>query len=64
MEKQTWRSDVGTLGEGGEGEMYKESNMETYIIICKIGAAKSLQFSSVQFISVQWLSHVRLFATP
>ena len=23
-------------GRGGEGEMYGESNMETYIIICKI----------------------------
>ena len=33
---------------GGEGEMYEESNMETYI----------------QFSSVQSLSHVRLFVTP
>ena len=24
------------LGEEGEGEMYGESNMETYITICKI----------------------------
>jgi len=33
---------------GGEGEMYRESNTETYI----------------QFSSVQSLSHVRLFASP
>ena len=25
-------------GEEGEGEMYGESNMETYITICKIGS--------------------------
>ena len=25
-----------TWGEGGEGEMYGESNRETYIAICKI----------------------------
>ena len=25
-------------GEEGEGGMYGESNMETYIIICKIGS--------------------------
>ena len=24
------------MGRGGEGEMYGESNMETYIAICKI----------------------------
>ena len=24
------------MGRGGEGEMYGKSNMETYIIICKI----------------------------
>ena len=34
MEKQT---RVKTYGErGGEGEMYGNSNMETYITICKI----------------------------
>ena len=32
-------------------EIYAESNMETYMTICKIS-------------SVQWLSHVRLFETP
>ena len=37
--------------EKGEGGIYAESNMETYTTICKIS-------------SVQWLSHVRLFATP
>ena len=38
MEKQTQRSDPMDMGEGeeGEGEMYGESNMETYNTICKI----------------------------
>ena len=33
MEKQTYRTDLWTWGEG---EMYGKSNMETYITICKI----------------------------
>ena len=39
---QQWRNrhretDLWTWGErGGEGEMYRKSNMETYITICKI----------------------------
>ena len=33
MEKQTY----GHRERGGEGEMYGESNMETYITMCKIG---------------------------
>ena len=38
MEKQTQRKDLWTQeeGRGGEGEMYGESNMETYNTICKI----------------------------
>ena len=36
MEKQTWRIDLWTWESGGESEMYGESNMETYITICKI----------------------------
>ena len=36
MEKQTYRIDLWTWGEGREGKMYVESNMETYITICKI----------------------------
>ena len=37
MEKQ--REQTYGHGErGGEGEMYGESNMETYITICKIGS--------------------------
>ena len=39
MEKQTYRTDFWTRGEGergGKGEMYGESNMETYITVCKI----------------------------
>ena len=32
MEKQTY----GHRETGGEGEMYEESNMETYITMCKI----------------------------
>ena len=34
LEKQTQRTDGG--GRGGEGEMYGESNMETYITIYKV----------------------------
>ena len=34
MEKQ--RIDLWTWGGGGEGKMYGQSNMETYITICKI----------------------------
>ena len=33
MEKQTQRTDLWTEGEG---VMYGENNMETYIMICKI----------------------------
>ena len=38
MEKQTKRTDLWTQGEErrGEGEIHGESNVETYIIICKI----------------------------
>ena len=35
MEKQTQRTDLGRGERGEESEMYRESNMETYIIICK-----------------------------
>ena len=35
VETQMQRTDLWTLKEG-MGEMYGESNMETYIIICKI----------------------------
>ena len=37
--RQQWRNREQTYGHkerGGEGEMYGESNMETYIAICKI----------------------------
>ena len=33
MQKQTQRIDIWTWGEGGEGEMYGKSNIETYITI-------------------------------
>ena len=37
MERQTTRSGLWTQrGEEGEGVMYGESNMETYITMCKI----------------------------
>ena len=38
MEKQTKRTDLWTWWGGGrrEGGIYEESNMETYITICKI----------------------------
>ena len=32
---ETQRTDLWTWGEEGEGGIYGESNMETYIIICK-----------------------------
>ena len=40
MEKQTQRIDLWTWGEGGEGEMCGESNMETYITIRKIDSLR------------------------
>ena len=42
---QQWRNRhrEQTYGErGGEGEMYGESNMETYITICKIDSQQEL----------------------
>ena len=36
VENQTYRIDLWTWGGGGEGEMYGESNVETYITVCKI----------------------------
>ena len=39
---QKWRdrprTDFGHRERGGEGEMYGESNMETYVAICKINS--------------------------
>ena len=40
MEKQTQRPDSQTWGESGEGEMYGDSNMETYITMCKIDSQR------------------------
>ena len=52
MEKKTYglmdKQMYGHEERGGEGELFGESNMETYI----------------EFSSVQLLSHVQLFATP
>ena len=37
MQGSNGETDIGTdVERGGEGEMYGESNMETYIAICKI----------------------------
>ena len=36
MEKETQRIDLWIWGEGRKGKMHGKSNMETYIIICKI----------------------------
>ena len=36
MEKQIQTTDLWTQGEEREREMYREGNMETYNIICKI----------------------------
>ena len=40
------RIDLPTWGEGGEGEMYGVSNMETYITICKIDSKQNLLYGS------------------
>ena len=46
MEKQTDNRPMDTVGsEEGEGEMYGESNMETYNAICKT-ATENLQYGS------------------
>ena len=47
VEKQTQRTDLRTQGEErrGEGEMYRDSNMKTYIIICKIAKGNLLYVS-------------------
>ena len=48
METQTQRTDLWTWKEGeeGEGGKYGESNMETYITICKIDAGGNLLYGS------------------
>ena len=40
MEKQTENRCMDMGEGGGEGEMYGESNMETYITICKIDSQR------------------------
>ena len=46
MEKQTDNRPMDMVGsEEGEGEMYGESNMETYNAICRT-ATENLQYSS------------------
>ena len=40
MEKQTQRRDLWTWGDGKKGWMYEESNMETYITICKLDSQR------------------------
>ena len=47
---QQWRKRLrektsGHGEKGGKGEMYGESNMETYITICKIDSQGNLLFS-------------------
>ena len=44
MEKQT-ENRLMDMGRGGEGEMYGESNMETYIAICKIDSQREFAVS-------------------
>ena len=46
IKKQTQRTDLWTWGEGRRGEMYGESNMETYITICKIDSQGNLLYLS------------------
>ena len=51
--EQQWRNrhrEYGHGERGGEGEMYGKSNMETYIIICKIDS---------QWEFAEWLSKVK-----
>ena len=45
MEKQTWKETYEHGERGGEGEMYGESIMETYITICKIANGNLLYVS-------------------
>ena len=49
--EQQWRNrhreyTYGNGERGGEGEMYGESNMETYITICKKIANRNLLYGS------------------
>ena len=48
---QQWRNrhrehTCGHGERGGEGELYGESNMETYITICKIDSQRNLLYGS------------------
>ena len=46
VEKKTQRIDLWTRGGGGEGEMYRKSNMETYITIFKQIVNGNLMYGS------------------
>ena len=71
--RNRYREQTYRHGErGGEGEMYGESNMETYITICKIESQwefavclKELkQGLCVNLLLLSRFSRVRLCATP
>ena len=44
--RETYIETYGHVDRGGEGEIYGESNMETYITICKIGSQRNLLYDS------------------
>ena len=44
VEKQPQKIELWTWGEGGEGEMYGKSNMETYFTICKIDSQQEFVY--------------------
>ena len=55
MEKQTQRTDSQTQESGGEGGMYGDSSLETYITMCKMDSQREF---AVYLSSVQSLSRV------
>ena len=44
--RQQWRNRTDFRERGGEGEMYGESNMETYTTICKTDSQGNFLYDS------------------
>ena len=75
---QQWRNrhreqTCGRGQRGGEGEMYGETNMETYITMCKIDSQQdfairhnrcSVTASWVTYVCLRWLIHVAVRQKP
>ena len=60
---QQWRNrhrEYGHEERGGEGEMYGKSNMETYIIICKIDSQRELACASFSPVFLMMYSAYKL----